>query len=295
MKKLLACLLCCALLFALSGCAKRSIPMLEQPENLYVADHAEVLSEQTEDYVVSRVAALKAACGGEIAVVTLDYLNDLDAEEYSYTLFNQWGIGDKDKNNGMLLLLVIGENACWLTPGHGIEDDFSSTQCTDYLSRYLWQYQNAGDCDTGVTKLIDALVDWYGEHYRVSVAGNQSDLITNFTVNSGYGSPYPDFPNENEGGLFSGSGILTLLAVGFVIFLLFHNRDRRTGYQRKRSYFVPMLMVNSLLNNNHSSHPVSFGSGHVGGFSSGHSSGSFHVGGHTGGGGSHGGGGGLKG
>lgn len=287
MKRLLACFLSCILLCALCSCSSRSIPLLEQPKNLYVADHADVLSEATENYVVSRIAALKAACGGEIAVVTMDYLNDLNPEEYSYTLFNQWGIGDREKNNGMLLLLVVGENACWLTPGHGIEEDFPSTQCTDYLSRYLWQYQNAGDCDTGVVKLIDALVDWYSEHYQASVAGGQSDLITDFSVNSGYGSPYPESPYAEGSGLFSTSGILTLLAVGFVIFLLFQNRDRRTGYRRKRSYFVPMFLINSMLNSSHGHSSVSFGSGH--------STGSFHIGGHTGGGGSHGGGGGLHG
>lgn len=171
MKRLLAIVLTAVLcLTCFVGCSQQKAALLEQPENLYVADKAEVLSAFTEAYVVSRVAALKEACGGELAVVTVDFLNGLTAEEYAYTVFNQWGIGDKTKNNGMLLLLVIGENACWLTPGYGIEDDFPSTQCTEYLSRYLWQYQNAGDCDTGVTRLVDALIDWYSDFYQVSVA-----------------------------------------------------------------------------------------------------------------------------
>lgn len=291
MKRITAFFLTAAvLLLIFTGCSRKKTAMLEQPENLYVADVAEVLSDETEAYVVSRIAALKEACGGEIAFVTLDYLGDLTAEEYAYTLFNQWGIGDKQKNNGMMVLIVIGENSCWLTPGHGIEDDFPSTQCTEYLSRYLWQYQNAGDCDTGVRSLTDALITWYSQYYNVNVAGAQNQFYT-FPVNSGYGEPYPDSPQQEQSGLFSGSGILTLLAIGFVLFLVLRNNS---GRPRKRSYFVPIVIANSILNSSHGAghsggHTFSSGSFHSGGHSSG------HVGGHFGGGGTHGGGGGFRG
>lgn len=300
MKKIAA-VLCAALILlaSASGCGKKQV-LLEQPENLYVADCAQVLSEETEAYVVARVQALREACGGEIAVVTLDYLNDLTAEEYAYTLFNQWGIGDKQKNNGMVVLIVIGEDACWLTPGYGIEDDFPSTLCSQYLGQYLWQYQHAGDCDTGVKCLIDALIEWYGSQYGFSVANENA--IPDFVVYSGYGEPYPESPQEGSSGLLSGSGILVLLAIGFAIFLLFKKNDDKTGYWRKRSYFLPIALFNLLLNSDSigtsgAGYSGSFHSGAHGTHSSGHSSssGNFHVGGHSGGGGSHGGGGGFRG
>ncbi len=272
------------LLFAclLTGCGREETVLLEQPENLYVADCAQVLSESTEAYVVSRTTALKEACGGEIAVVTVDFLNDLTAEEYAYTVFNQWGIGDRTKNNGMMLLLVIGENSCWLTPGYGIEDDFPSTQCTEFLRQYLWEYQNAGDCDTGVRNIMDALTSWYSNYYGIDIPGAENLPATDFVIES-----------ENDAdGVLSGSGILTLLIIGFVIFLLIQNAERRSGYQRKRSYFVPAMLLNSLLNSQGGSYHSSSGGSHVG-----HSGGSSHVGhsGGFGGGGSHGGGGGFRG
>lgn len=293
MKKITALFLTAAVFLLLfTGCARKKAAILEQPDNLYVADEAGVLSAETENYVVSRVSALKDSCGGEIAIVTLDYLNDLTAEEYAYTLFNQWGIGDKQKNNGMMVLIVIGENSCWLTPGYGIEDDFPATQCTDYLSRYLWQYQNAGNCDTGVRNLTDALVAWYSDYYGVTVSGAQNQF-NNFSANSGYGEPYPDSPQQEQSGLFSGSGILTLLAIGFVLFLVLRNSS---GQPRKRSYFVPMVITNTILN---SGRRNGYSGGHVGGspgsFHAGTSHSGSHVGGHSGGGGSHGGGGGFKG
>lgn len=275
MKRLTAWLLAALLVSTLlTGCGRKKTVLLEQPENLYVADCADVLSESTETYVVARTTALKEACGGEIVIVTLDYLNGLTAEEYAYTVFNQWGIGDRTKNNGMLVLLVIGENSCWLTPGYGIEADLPSTQCTELLRQYLWEHQNAGDCDTGVRNLVDALTSWYCSYYGISISGvynNASDFVIE--------------TESDADGLLSGSGILTLLAIGFVIFLLIQNAERRSGYRRKRSYFIPMMFMNSLFNNQgggsyHSSSGSSSHSGHSGGF---------------GGGGSHGGGGGFRG
>lgn len=292
MKRYAMMFLCAAvLLLSLTGCGKKTDALIAQPDNLYVADEADVLSAETEDYVVTRVNALKDACGGEIAVVTIDYLNDLTAEEFCYRLFNQWQIGDKSKNNGMLVLLVIGENSCWLTPGYGLEDDFPSTQCTEYLGTYLWQYQNAGDCDTGVGKLIDALVAWYGSYYGVTVAGTQSDLIYDFSVNTGYGTPYPGSPSQSSEGS-GGISIWVLLAIGFVIFLLLQKGDKKTGYRRQRSYFVPLVVASSILNHTANSSHSSAGSSHfthMGGSTGGsHST-------HFGGGGTHGGGGGFHG
>ena len=290
MKRITAIFLIAAVMLLLfAGCSRKEPSILEQPDDLYVADEADVLSAETERYVVSRVSELKEACGGEIAFVTLDYLGDLTAEEYAYTLFNQWGIGDKQKNNGMMVLIVIGENSCWLTPGYGIEDDFPATQCSDYLGRYLWQYQNAGDCDTGVRNLTDALIAWYCEYYGVSISGAQNQFYI-FSGNSGYGEPYPESPQQEQSGLFSGSGILTLLAIGFVLFLVLRNNS---GQPRKRSYFVPMVVASSILN---SGRRTGYSGGHSASHSVGHSSsGSFHVGGHSGGGSSHGGGGGFHG
>ncbi|MDD3165568.1 MAG: TPM domain-containing protein, partial [Oscillospiraceae bacterium] len=99
-------LLLTALMLLLSLTAAAGTAVVEPTEALYVADYANVLSADTENHIVTASGSLKTLCGGEIAVVTIDYLNDLDAEEYAYELINQWGVGDSDKQNGCVFLLV---------------------------------------------------------------------------------------------------------------------------------------------------------------------------------------------
>ena len=92
------------LLFVLTAAGSR--PEIVQPsETLYVTDDADILSSETERTIVREVTSLKQQCGGEIAVVTIDYLTGgLDSEEYAYEIMNQWGVGDSEKNNGVVLL-----------------------------------------------------------------------------------------------------------------------------------------------------------------------------------------------
>ena len=80
----------------------------EPSELFYVADYANVLENDTIDYMVERNDLLYDQTGAQIVVLTVDFLDGAEIEDYAYAVFNDWGIGSADKNNGVLLLLVIG-------------------------------------------------------------------------------------------------------------------------------------------------------------------------------------------
>ncbi|MBQ5652923.1 MAG: TPM domain-containing protein, partial [Peptococcaceae bacterium] len=80
--------------------------VVEAPAEIYVGDYANVLSEETERYIIEQNQALAGATGAQIVIVTVDFLDGMDIEDYAYTIFNDWGIGDAEKNNGLLLLLA---------------------------------------------------------------------------------------------------------------------------------------------------------------------------------------------
>ena len=93
--------------------------VVEAPAEIYVGDYANVLSEETERYIIEQNQALAGATGAQIVIVTVDFLDGMDIEDYAYTIFNDWGIGDAEKNNGLLLLLAIGEENYWAMQGKG--------------------------------------------------------------------------------------------------------------------------------------------------------------------------------
>ena len=83
----------------------------------YVADFADVVNADTIAYINQSNEALSEACGAEIIVVTVDFLNGAKIDDYAYRLFNEWQIGSAEQNNGLLLLLVIGEDNYYALQG----------------------------------------------------------------------------------------------------------------------------------------------------------------------------------
>ena len=161
-------------LTAVPAGASAKIP--DAPDPFYAADFAGVLTEDTEKYIIEKNGILENECGGQIVVVTVDFLDGMDIEDYAYKLFNSWKIGDEDENNGVLLLLVIGEENYWCMQGRGLESALSSGDIDDILWNDLEDDFAEGNYNAGVEKTFDALYDEVAAYYGVSdVDGDFSD------------------------------------------------------------------------------------------------------------------------
>ena len=179
------------LAFAL-GCAKvENIPLSD--EGAYALDKSGVLSAETKNHIALYNQYLEESCGAQICVVTIptmDYVGYDDIENYAYDLFNAWGIGDKDEENGVLLLLVTDDELCWCLQGEGIEDTLSSSAISDILTENMQDDFYAGEFDSGTQKTFDALYRRLCAIYSVDPDG-----VDDFTYDPGYNNGTV-FPNE---------------------------------------------------------------------------------------------------
>ncbi len=157
-----ALLLLLSLLLALPALA-----FVEPSGAFYVTDKAEVLTKKTEDRIISQNELLYAETGAQICVVTLPYLDEdgYYADEYAVQLMNDWQVGDREKNNGMLLLLVTEAGKGWLSTGDGINEALTNEQVDTLLKRWFWKKFDDGDYDGAVSDLFDRLIDWYEDYY----------------------------------------------------------------------------------------------------------------------------------
>ena len=68
--------------------------VVEKSEAFYVADYADVLSDDLEQYIVDMNGDLEYYCkGAQLVVVTVEYLDGMYSDAYAYQLFNDWGVG----------------------------------------------------------------------------------------------------------------------------------------------------------------------------------------------------------
>ena len=144
----------------LTAASALAAPKVVQPtEDFYVNDSANVLSDEVEGLIVLNNDKLYAACGAQIVFVTVPTTGTASIEDYAYTLFNSWGIGSSDKNNGILLLMAIDDDDYWITQGKGLQDYITSGDLDDMLLNDLEPDFAAKDYSAGAEKLFTALFE----------------------------------------------------------------------------------------------------------------------------------------
>jgi uncharacterized protein len=94
----------------------------------YVNDFANVIDVDTKKRLDALCQELDEKAHAQIAVVTIDSLEDTPVGDYARLLFNNWGIGHKDDNRGMLVLLAITDHTYYISVGRGFEALFPNNR-----------------------------------------------------------------------------------------------------------------------------------------------------------------------
>jgi uncharacterized protein len=126
---------------------------LPKPTN-YVSDFAHVLSPPT-------IQALDRICGRldhssadtQIAVVTVDSLQGADSAEFAKSLANEWGVGKKGSNRGVLLLLAINDHKWRISVGFGLEQILPNAKA-DSIGQKMIPFLRTGDFDKAATVAV---------------------------------------------------------------------------------------------------------------------------------------------
>lgn len=259
----------------------------------YVNDYADVLSDETESHIFDTAVQLDNETTAQVCVLTIDSLDGEDISEYSVETFREWGIGDKDKENGVLIVLSVDDREMWITSGYGIEGTLTDAKLGALRDTYAMPYYREDDFDTGTKRLFDAIVsvirteeyglealEGYG--YVSSVYNEEMELTTTdlITVLFILVSPFLLF------------GAITFCQ--FIKYLRLKRFDRLNGtnnasiyrqnYKEKRKQFIIILLHMFF-------RAGKFRPGHIHGGYGGRGGGGFGGGGFRGGGGSTGGGG----
>lgn len=128
----------------------------------YANDFANVLSSETINLINKTGAAFEKTDNTQIVVVTIDSLEGQSIEDYAYDLFNDWGIGSKKEDNGMLILLSVGDREIRIETGGGMEGIFNDAKVGRMIDSYAIPYFAENDFDTGIKNLYTRIVDVIG-------------------------------------------------------------------------------------------------------------------------------------
>lgn len=126
-----------AALMSLNLMAQYTVENLPNPRQYvaeaYTMNPDEVMTLDEEAMVHAICTKIDKAVGVEVAVVTIRSIADADAFDFSLELFNKWGIGNKEKNTGVLILLVTESRDIQIRTGGGIEGILTDAVCSDII------------------------------------------------------------------------------------------------------------------------------------------------------------------
>ncbi len=142
----------------------------------------------------------------QIAVLIIPTLDGEDVTEYANKVFRSWGIGEKDKNNGILFLIALKDKQMRIEVGYGLEGAINDAKAGQILDDYAIPYFKQGQIGKGVVNTYAILVGEAAKEYGITIDGSR----TYETQNVEELTPFQM--------LLIGGGILLLLILDFTVF-----------------------------------------------------------------------------
>jgi len=146
------------LLLALLGTARAAEPNFPALTGR-VVDEAGVLSASSRSGLTEMLAQHeRTSAGQQVVVVTLKSLQGLPIEDFGYQLGRHWGIGQKDKNTGALLIVAPNERKVRIEVGYGLEGTLTDALSRTIIERDILPAFKRGDLNGGVLAGTSALL-----------------------------------------------------------------------------------------------------------------------------------------
>lgn len=148
------------LLLALVALAAPASAQTFPPLTGRVVDQADLLRPEQEIDISSKSAALEAQTKRQFVVATVKSLEGYEISDYAYRLGRAWGIGQKQEDDGVILLVAPNERKVWITTGYG-----AGAFLTDAMSGIIVREKiipefkkNPPDYGAGITAGADAII-----------------------------------------------------------------------------------------------------------------------------------------
>jgi uncharacterized protein len=123
-----------------------------------VVDQAGIMSTEVRSAVAGKLKDLEDKSSIQLVVATVASLQGSDIETYANRLFRTWQLGEKQKNNGVLLLVAPNEHKVRIEVGYGLESTLTDALCSTIISSAIIPRFKANDFPGGIERAVDGII-----------------------------------------------------------------------------------------------------------------------------------------
>lgn len=216
MKKLLLTLISACILFNAHAQLEKELPARPQPARL-VNDFAGILAPDQQAALERKLVAFDDSTSTQIAVVIVETTGDYPIADYAIALGRAWGVGNKEFNNGIVMLIAKNDRKIFIATGYGLEGALPDITAKHIIDNEIRSNFKQNDYYRGLDEGTDAII--------ASIKGE-------------YAAP-DNYRNKKDGGI---PGILIVIIVVIIISILKRRGGGGTygggGYHRSPGGFM---------------------------------------------------------
>jgi len=212
------------LVLSLSGWAQGDFPEKPNPPRL-VNDFSKTLSANEVLQLESKLVAYNDSTSSQVSIVLINSVGPYDISDYAFQLGEKWGIGRKDKDNGVLILAAMKDRKVFIATGYGMEGAIPDALARRIVDQLIVPNFRAEDYYDGLDKATDMIFKLASGEYQAENLGS----------------------SDKPGGALP---LFLIFIVGFVILTLVKNRNDNNNHMGGKrggvNLFTTLLLANML-------------------------------------------------
>lgn len=221
------------------------IPEAPNPPRL-VNDYSKLLSSEEVNQLEQKLVAFNDSTSNQIVIVIIDDLGGMDKAQFATDLGHKWGVGQKDKDNGIVVLVKPtggkGERGAFIAPGYGLEGAIPDLAAKQIIEREMIPNFKNGNFYKGLDEGTNVLMQLAAGEIKAA----------NYTK------------KKSNAPIFIGIGV-------FIIFIIISSFSKARSYAHNNdtSFWTALFLMSSMRSSGGSWNDFNSGGGGFGGFGGG--------------------------
>jgi uncharacterized protein len=154
----------------------QDIPQKPNPARLVNDFVGGLLNQNQINQLEQKLRAYQDSTSTQVAIVIVKSVQPYDISEYAVKLGRDWGIGQKDKNNGILLLWAPGDRKIYIATGYGAEGGLTDARSKRIIEQTIKPYFKQLQYYEGLNAATDDIIKYQSGEFKAEPSdGDEGD------------------------------------------------------------------------------------------------------------------------